>query len=929
VRQKRAIWIMLLCAALVGALFISPVPASADSFTVTFDEGGHAYTIVVGMLDGPGGDYGESYYGGNFVRSTQAPSANDCSAISSLEVDIPVNPWDTITGVAAGDAKFGDPPTATYFTQVLTLKSGGSTLYTNSRQVGPLNNWNDYPLSGLNWTGGDTLTVQNAICWASPNFRLGIDNITITYTAGSEPATPTLTPTATPNPLPTSWSKPLRHIDQKSDDVSFHPGRYYSTSLGSQIVSFNPLEPDAVMNVGFSQTPGVNVFAVQEGVIDSVQPLNACASVDGYCLIWWNTQLSNTYYYALQRGAYLISESLNDGRHVNYILQTPRVVAGDTVSAGCLLGSTLSLKIITMFQLTAEPVSEGAVFVQGVAEDGVSAFDLSPLLSVEPAGTACHVVNSECALVNNPAFTGTRGWERHPDQPDLPFSVSEFGSGMAFPGAAQQLLNLDSAQQYSITIQYSVDEHAPPQAFTIQLGNEIATVALADGRHNQRTTDAATFTTDRPDGLYVFGAYAQPGEADQAWLEFVCVSEAGTAPPSPVGGCLVVDPYFNQRFADSPWTASADPLAVVPGGMAVVPDGGSIRQAITLNPGEGGANVDYDLQVTYRRQGIASDGHSISLGWQFGTASGTLTPASTTQTWAEVTDTFGLATASETAPLILTAHGSHPTEAAQIAKVCIVPHQGGTAPGYQPPAPFTGGCRYCVYSPTGDVATDLSEFQQWLSCQFFQLWECQAKILLRYIWQTLVNILTILGFFRLWLSATLINLVAWGNGNLLVFLRWLDGQISNAVTNITLAILNWHDSAGGGATIWDFLIALVNGLVEILKALVSLVGSIVQLILSGIIGFLVNGLGGFLSMIQSVLNGIAASSSQVQVDWLPNCADPQSALFVICAASAGIEQELSLTPIPMLVPVILGAGAFGLIWWAINRFIRAVTGEGE
>jgi hypothetical protein len=67
----------------------------------------------------------------------------------------------------------------------------------------------------------------------------------------------------------------------------------------------------------------------------------------------------------------------------------------------------------------------------------------------------------------------------------------------------------------------------------------------------------------------------------------------------------------------------------------------------------------------------------------------------------------------------------------------------------------------------------------------------------------------------------------------------------------------------------------------------------------------------------------------VQVDWLPNCADPQSALFVICAASAGIEQELSLTPIPMLVPVILGAGAFGLIWWAINRFVRAVTGESE
>jgi hypothetical protein len=300
--------------------------------------------------------------------------------------------------------------------------------------------------------------------------------------------------------------------------------------------------------------------------------------------------------------------------------------------------------------------------------------------------------------------------------------------------------------------------------------------------------------------------------------------------------------------------------------------------------------------------------------------------------------------------------GSDSGQAAQISRVCITPHEGGTPPGYQPPAPFEGGCRFCVYSPTGDVATDLSELQQWLACQFYQLWECQAKILLRYIWQALINILTLLGFGRLWMSSVIIGLVNWGSGNILMFARWGDSELQNlgirfgnALTS-TISVTNII--SGGGATLGDIILALIQGLFnlgqqiingiatpiiqllqqiiagifDLAKLIILLLSTFITVLSGGVLGILTNIFGFLLGMYQSILNGFATAASSVVVpEWIPNCADSNNALFVVCTAVYGIEQGLNTGPMVLIIPVGVGLASLNLILWGIGKIRESLA----
>ena len=56
------------------------------------------------------------------------------------------------------------------------------------------------------------------------------------------------------------------------------------------------------------------------------------------------------------------------------------------------------------------------------------------------------------------------------------------------------------------------------------------------------------------------------------------------------------------------------------------------------------------------------------------------------------------------------------------------------------------------------------------------------------IWQILTGILVFFGYFRMWLNAQLGEFVTWGNGNLLVALRYVNGLAVNLGAQIANAI---------------------------------------------------------------------------------------------------------------------------------------------
>ena len=912
--KKRALLIVL-CGAMVGAFFVPWFAAKAASLTITFDDGGYAYTIINGTLvdEMPG-------HGITLKRAAGPPST-----YASVRIDLPG--ISTVTHVCLDSYKNSGPPYNLGRAIWLYDASDNRLSYTfgnPSTYFFLYENYSAYewtkPCADVNVPGVSYAIAQIG---SGGSYSAHLDNISITYSSDSPTITPSVspTPTATYHPV-ASWNKPIRGSDQKTDDLIYYP----ANAPGSALTG-NAYTDTYNLNVGFSAAPGLYVFAVFAGSITAVDPFT-CSPVFGpesICEILWSGMPVSRYGIQTQ-GAYLVSEALADGRTIRYLISNPLIETGDTVTGGCLIGT-----VPKFYDYFGNTLGEGALLIQGLETDGVTAFDLSPMLITEPSGVACKSnTNSSCALVQNSTFQATGGgWQLNPGRPEtyIPYLIPN--GGVFFPVSIAQTLNLDSAAQYRIELLYEVQANSPAQKLSVGLGTT-ETVMNLDSTQDKTTyiIPADTYTADQPGGLYSFRIEGLE-DAERLTLYFACVSDANDSVVVPGGGCIVLDPNFGQSYIDSPWTVSGapDPPAVIPGGMAIIPDGGFVSQSITLWPGDGGINVNYDLLVTYRRQGIANAGKDIKLSWAFGGSSGDLEPASTSQTWADYTATFGVATNVVTDDLILTGVGSDSAQAAQISKICIHTHDGSTPPGYRPALPFEGGCRYCVFSPAGDVATDLSEFQQWLNCQFYQLWECQAKILLRYIWHTLTSILTLLGFFRLWLSATLINLATWGNGNLLVFIRWLDGQINNAVQNLVWAILNWHDTSGGGGTnLWDFLIALIGGIFGLLNVFVQMVANIMQMIIAGVIGFLVNAVGLLLGLLQSIINGLNTAPASISTDWIPNCNDATSGLFVVCTAIYGVEAGLAIGPFQYLVPIGIGLGALNLLWWGIGR-IKAVFTE--
>ncbi len=164
---------------------------------------------------------------------------------------------------------------------------------------------------------------------------------------------------------------------------------------------------------------------------------------------------------------------------------------------------------------------------------------------------------------------------------------------------------------------------------------------------------------------------------------------------------------------------------------------------------------------------------------------------------------------------------------------------GSLPPGYDPPPP--GGdiaCRVCTYAPVGDLATDFSDYVGWLGCRLTQLWECQLRIVLYAILQAGIDLLTLLAFIRIWLSAVISGGIAWTNGNMLVFARYLGGQFTNLGISFQNNLINLRSFTlitSGGAGFWDAIVAIANAISGMVGQLISGIGTPIIALLQQIV----------------------------------------------------------------------------------------------
>ncbi len=779
----------------------------------------------------------------------------------------------------------------------------------------------------------------------------------INHTTPVPTATPVFTSTPTLTPVsPSGWANPIR-----VQDAEVSQNGVYAADSPFLEVTGAAYEDDFNAHIAYSETIGVNVHAAAEGTVASVRPLSgSCDQIlgapDGYCFIS-NSQPSGAgfwYRYASFESAYVVHLGLGDGRSLKYVVAFPQVSEGDTVQQGCILGKTLPYRFSAGLEVAE--AAHGYVLVQGLDEDS-SPFDLRDWFTQEPQPRVCANedpgLDSTCALVADPTFTGDARWEwlRHPNGGVLSIQPS---GGAGLVGVLQQRLNLDPGAQYAINLVYT--PLVPnPRAFEISLGTETP-VTIYDseavlGIPITKTIPAQSYTpfsSDEIGNWYWLELESSFNLAEpEVILNHICVVDILTGDPQPSGGCLLFNHEFDQQdFWDKTAPSGGGPAPSFQSGLAIMVDGASISQALKLSPKESGPQ-GYLLSVYARRAGTNSGTQNIDLTWAWGSEGGTM-EGYLSGPVQEVRDTFTVSL-SQSNDLILTvdATDSPSVSTLHIDRVCILTEDGVKPPGYLDPPPIIASCKICAYVPTGDLAADLNEFVGWLGCLLTQLWDCHLKTVLLGIWTAVTNILIFLGHMRLWLSLTLGNIAVWFNSNLLVVARWLEGTLKNIAAQIYLPMVIRDDGKGFWDVISDLITYGVGGFLETLRAaidnlgvlfsqliggvfglaaaIISVMGALIGMVINAISGLLLTVIGSLVSIIIAFINGMNAVPAAAP-DWIPNCADPGMG-DLICYGFYMLDTEFQTGTGSILLAVIIGLASLDLLVWAVGRFMRVFGGD--
>lgn len=200
-RASRAFLIALSCVLVGALLFLSISPASATTYTVNFD-GGYAYTLLLGTLQGSGGNPN------GYIDGATTTTASCGTSITSVDVyalitlgagEYVSNVTIDVRGQGGGNAGW-----------TIILFNGTTVLQTFTGTHSNNNTWATKSTGAINYSTVTKVYAEHYTCGVI-GLSTDLDNIVIN-TAFVPTATPTATgtlpPTATPTITPTSLAPP-------------------------------------------------------------------------------------------------------------------------------------------------------------------------------------------------------------------------------------------------------------------------------------------------------------------------------------------------------------------------------------------------------------------------------------------------------------------------------------------------------------------------------------------------------------------------------------------------------------------------------------------------------------------------------------------------------------------------------------------------
>jgi hypothetical protein len=762
---------------------------------------------------------------------------------------------------------------------------------------------------------------------------ISITRIVLNFAGGS-------TPTPTPSPAPdVNWVYPIAQPDRDG---------YLGTPVYDIKADLQSLDrsEDSNATVVLGGTQNAHVHSMVAGTVTEVLPVSTCVDTRSTSTnVYWqlvpydrNTPprcyLRSTDYSfesAISLGAlYKITVSIDGDRLVKYIVKSPLVQAGQTVSKGCILGTTVDWYtngFKTGNVLGQMVLGGGLTIVQAIDTTDDSIVDIPPLLLGEPLNLLCgRTANSQtCKLVTNPTFTNSLyGWTVEEDPFNHLTPSTDTSGGLSLKGKIRQDLNLDPAQEYKITVIYHANEPSTVN-FQLQLGTEDAqniTHAFVGSETQTTVIPAQTYTANNTDGTGNYYTLSlsdmNGGSTSPVIIDFICVSNPADDLPVDTSGCIFVNSEFDSN---SDWTLSG---AVISQGYALASDGDTLSETITLNRKGDGSAQPYLITALARASTTLDSGDSFTLSYTFGSSSGDLAPdISSAIEMTESSHTFNISTsATDTFTVSVAGPAS---KSVIIDSLCITSGDGDPVPGYTP-RPISGVCKVCIYAPVGDLVVDTPNLFGWFWCSLRQLWDCQAKTILYGIWTALVNILTLLGFLRLWLAGTFTSFSVWSNNNLLIFARWLNGVITNAVAGLGA-------KPTSSTNLWDALIAVVNAfrdvILRLLDDIMTLVMAVVGVVINAIsftAMILLSVLTSVLGIVPQILSAIVTAFNTTAATLppgAPTCSDPTSLTYYPCLGFYILDNTIFSGPIQWLIPLGMGALAFERLIWALEQISEA------
>lgn len=757
--------------------------------------------------------------------------------------------------------------------------------------------------------------------------------------------------------------------------ISASPGAFVHAVASGTVTSVEPLRWEDCAQISYVEHDGTGV-AINTTPPSPENPFCKGAFPRANANPQVDSRLYDFFYIDGVR-AFLVEISYDDDdASITYVVKdAPEFVqAGDAISAGCVLGRTMGLNalptidnsfargLVTLTAAGAAAITTalsggvaaavwaalGSVFgnialnnvTYPETDYGVAALmyyvdpeqgPLLPLIGATYPTTEdrCNVdaFFSECETSNADLNLDGYGWFT-----DGNFVEWQNPGVILHPGESiYQELNLPTGVDLALSVLAApVNGDTAEAAITLQLGETIQRETALLSELTRYEIAAALHTPDLGSSYTV--KVSNTGRKDVE-LRYVCATRG--APNVAPSGCYFANSSFDYGLQS--WTVVEGEVTELTGALRLranaVPRG-SISQDVRLLPEEEGVEYTYTLTVesraflalpaatgTYTLK-VTYDGVTYDIGAPIdAVGAGYLVMYEKRSVSIPVTtETVG--------PMVISfVHGDDPAGSLlsiEILDVCLegpFPGQGGA--GWEP----ASGCR----KNTPPVGSDVGQWTAWHWANLDNAFQCELFPLLRKTYKRIDDGFTLVGWQARYWSDSASMTGKWLGTRLFPY---LNGHFRNIALGQVTTI-----EGGGGAGLWDVLLAFISLIRPVIDLITSTLGTTVTLLLSvitGVIGFIVSLASQGLSIIQqatgllSTLISAYNNAPPQSLPGMPSCSvDPKG--HPLCIAWWVLDNTIFSGPGALVIPVITGVLSIHLVLWVVGELKRALveTGTGS